>query len=366
MTPESSSPYDLPSDLPVPIDDGAAMHLIGSRVPPCVLLSTSGPVDLAAAAADRTVFFFYPRTGIPGQPPGRGFTGEAWDSIPGARGCTPQSCGYRDLHAQFAALGVAVYGVSTSGPEHQREFVQRTGMPFPMLSDNLLRFTRAMSLPTFSFPVESGGPSTLIRRMAWYVEGGIVQRVWYPVFPPDRNAAEVLEWVKRRGRIVVRPIGPGDAAYVRGELSRHWCSPTIWSRGRRFEADRLPGFVAEVGGAPAGEVTIALIGAECEIITLSSSDEGRGAGSTLLLAAVDHAAGRGCRRVFLTTSNDNLRALGFYQRRGFRIAAVYPRIIDRYREREPAIPRVSAGGIPVRDEIELERLLHPSGAAARG
>ncbi|MBL8757924.1 MAG: redoxin domain-containing protein, partial [Phycisphaerae bacterium] len=138
---------------------------------------------------------------------------------PGARGCTPQACGFRDLHAEVAALGVRVWGVSTSTPAHQAEFVRRMGVPYPLLSDCDLSLTRAMKLPMFRFPVESGGPDVLIRRMAWFVEPFApapaprkrrhapipdpppqprIVRVWYPVFPPDRCAAEVLAWLTAR------------------------------------------------------------------------------------------------------------------------------------------------------------------------
>ncbi len=354
------SPYELPPDLPVPIDDGAAGHLWGARLPRASLRSTAGPqVDLSEVTGDRAVVFFYPRTGIPGQPPGLGFRGEEWDSIPGARGCTPQSCGFRDLYREYAALGVEVFGVSTSTTDHQQEFVKRNHVPFRMLSDADLGLTRLVRLPTFEFPIESGGPTTLIARMAWYVERAVIHKVWYPVFPPDRSAATVLEWLRRRGRIAIDEIGPGDLGYVRGEVSKHWHSTTIWSIGREYKADALPGFVARVHGRPAGLITLSFDHPEqaCEIVTLSAGDENRGVGGSLVAAAIDAARSRGCRRVFLTTSNDNLRALGFYQRRGFRLVTVHRRMMDRYRGMEKAIPRIGMNGIPLRDEIELEYLL---------
>lgn len=192
-------PTQLPPDLPVPIDDGACDHLRGASVPSIHLPCTDGALrDLAALAASPLVLFFYPRTGVPGQPPSLGFKGEEWDSIPGARGCTPQSCSFRDLHADFARLGVAVYGLSTNTIAHQRELKQRMHIPFDLLSDSDLALTRALALPTFQFPVESGGPNTLIQRMAWFCDGGLILKVWYPVFPPDRNARHVLDWLARR------------------------------------------------------------------------------------------------------------------------------------------------------------------------
>lgn len=186
--------YTLPPDLPVPVDDGAADHLRGAAVPALELPATSGGVvNLAELARRPTVLFFYPRTGEKDKP-----AGPEWDLIPGARGCTPQSCGFRDLHGEFRALDVGVAGVSTQTTAYQREFVERNHVPFALLSDAELRLTRALKLPTFEFPVVSGGPSTLIRRMAWYVEAGRIVRVWYPVFPPDRNAEVVLTWLRDR------------------------------------------------------------------------------------------------------------------------------------------------------------------------
>jgi len=184
--------YTLPTDLPVPVDDGAADHLRGAAVPPVLLPATSGAVvDLAVLTGTPTVLFFYPRTGEKGVP-----AGPEWDLIPGARGCTPQSCGFRDLDGDFRALGVRVVGVSTQTTTYQREFVERNHAPFDLLSDAALRLTRALRLPTFEFPVASGGPTTLIRRMAWYADRGTIRHVWYPVFPPDRNAATVLAWLR--------------------------------------------------------------------------------------------------------------------------------------------------------------------------
>ena len=166
----------------------------GAVVPPIALAGTSGrTIDLAALAKGPAVLFFYPRTGEGGRPAGR-----EWNLIPGARGCTPQSCGFRDLHAEFTALGVSVAGVSTQTVEYQREFVERNHVPFDLLSDAELRLTKALRLPTFEFPVASGGPTTLIKRMAWYLEGGRIEHVWYPVFPPDRNARVVLAWLAGR------------------------------------------------------------------------------------------------------------------------------------------------------------------------
>lgn len=195
-------PTQLPEDLPTPIDDGAADHLRGAALPDLALMSTSGRREsLLELARAPVVLFFYPRTGVPGQPPSLGFAGETWESIPGARGCTPQSCGFRDRHRDFCERGVAVFGVSTNTTAHQREFASRMHVPFDFLSDSHLELVKRMRLPTFEFPVESGSPTTLIRRMAWYCERGVVQQVWYPVFPPDQNARTVLAWLDERGPV---------------------------------------------------------------------------------------------------------------------------------------------------------------------
>ncbi len=157
-----------------------------------------GVVDLAASTREPAVVFFYPRTGVPGRPPPRMADGTEWDAVPGMRGCTPQSCAFRDLNEEFAELGVSIYAVSTQTTEYQREFAQRNHIPFPILSDWELRLTRGMRLPSIEMPVEAGGPPTLMRRMAWYCERSTIVRCWYPVFPPNENAARVLEWLRSR------------------------------------------------------------------------------------------------------------------------------------------------------------------------
>jgi peroxiredoxin len=187
--------FPLPADLPAPEDDGAADHLAGTRLPDLQLPATIGsPIRLVDL--ERAVLFAYPRTGTPDRHPG-----PAWDAIPWARGCTPQSCGFRDLRAEFDALGVRVLGLSTQTTEFQREFAERTHFPFPILSDAGLELVLVLRLPTFEYDVAAvggGGPDTLIKRMAWFIEGGVIRHVWYPVFPPDKNAEVVLSWLKSR------------------------------------------------------------------------------------------------------------------------------------------------------------------------
>lgn len=191
-----NDPHSLPPNLPIPTDDGGAAHLAGARLADVQLLATNGErIALVERCVVPTVLFFYPRTGVPGQAPNLGFAGEDWDDIPGARGCTPQNCAFRDTYEAFTALAVQVFGVSTQTSEFQRAFKERNDVPFDYLSDSGLELVRAMRLPTFDFPVESGGPDRLIKRMAWFVEDSRVIRVFYPVFPPHRNATTVLAWL---------------------------------------------------------------------------------------------------------------------------------------------------------------------------
>ena len=180
----------LPADLPVPVDDGAADHLPGARVPSVSLPSTlGGEIDLAEAARERLVVYVYPRTGTPGEP-----SPEGWDDIPGARGCTPQSCAFRDAREELAGHGAALIGISTQTPAEQAEFAQREHMPYPLLSDHELRLAGAIGLPTF----EAGGLQ-LYKRLTFVAEQGRIVKVFYPVFPPDRDAANVLAWLVEAG-----------------------------------------------------------------------------------------------------------------------------------------------------------------------
>jgi peroxiredoxin len=185
--PGAHDPTFLPPDIPVPQDDGAARHLAGMRLPDIALPATSGSDVNLAGLLGRTVLYIYPRTGVPGvdAPPG-------WDDIPGARGCTPQSCGFRDHFAELKELGVAhLFGLSTQDTGYQREVAERLHLPFAILSDAKLALTRALKLPTFT---TSG--MTLLKRMALVVDDGGIAKVFYPVFPPDKNAAEVIAWLR--------------------------------------------------------------------------------------------------------------------------------------------------------------------------
>jgi len=180
-------PNILPTGLPVPQDDGAAAHLAGLRLPVLTLQATDGTqVDLARLAG-RTVLYIYPRTGRPGVALPVG-----WDAIPGARGCTPQSCSFRDHFAELKALSVAhLFGLSTQDTDYQREAVDRLHLPFPILSDADLRLTNTLGLPTF----EVAG-MTLLKRMVLVIDDGVIAKVFYPVFPPDESAAVVVGWLR--------------------------------------------------------------------------------------------------------------------------------------------------------------------------
>lgn len=182
---ENDSYFPLPDNLPAPVDDGACAHLDGMQLPPVSLPSTGGgTVDLAALTG-RTVIYIYPMTGRPVMP-----LPEGWDEIPGARGCTPQSCAFRDHYAELRSLGAELFGLSTQTTDYQREAHDRLHLPFELLSDAELAFARALRLPMFQ--VEG---MTLIKRLTLIAAAGRIEKVFYPVFPPDKNAEEVIAWL---------------------------------------------------------------------------------------------------------------------------------------------------------------------------
>jgi len=174
--------YNLPPGLPVPEDDGAADHLPGLELPHLFLDSSQGPVDVATFS----VLYVYPRTGKVGEPSLPG-----WDDIPGARGCTPQSCAFRDHAAELAQLGATVAGLSAQPLEDQVEFAERNHMPYPVISDSDLALRDVLGLPTF----EVAG-HTLYKRLVLIARAGRIEKVFYPVFPPDRNAGDVVAWLQ--------------------------------------------------------------------------------------------------------------------------------------------------------------------------
>lgn len=179
------------TSIPAPVDDGEARHLKGQRLPSVPLPATDGSrVDLSALAG-RTIVYAYPRTGRPGVP-----NPEGWDAIPGARGCSPQSCAFRDHFAELQQLGVAhLFGLSTQSTEYQHEAAERLELPFPLLSDERLSFASAIGLPSF----ETSG-MTLLKRCTLVIDDGTIEHVFYPVFPPDRNAGDVVAWLTANPR----------------------------------------------------------------------------------------------------------------------------------------------------------------------
>ena len=188
--PRSDDLHRLPDGLPVPVDDGACAHLPGMALPPLALRSTAGgTVRLDRLGPGAAIIYCYPRTGLPDQDPPGGLA--AWDAVPGARGCTPQSCAYRDRHREIAAAGAVVFGLSTQPTDYQSEAAARLHLPFALLSDADLRFARALRLPTFTV-----AGMEVIQRLTLLTRGGRIEAVHYPVFPPDADAARALAWLR--------------------------------------------------------------------------------------------------------------------------------------------------------------------------
>ncbi len=179
--------FPLPADLPKPVDDGAAAHLVGIRMPKILLCSTAGDVvDVSNLSGLRTVIYCYPMTGVPGKP-----LPDGWDAIPGARGCTPQTCGFRDHYKELQALNANVFGLSTQTTGYQQEMAKRLRLPFAVLSDQQRELSNALQLPMF----EVDGVR-LLKRMTLVVKSGRIEHLFYPVFPPDKSADEVLMWLR--------------------------------------------------------------------------------------------------------------------------------------------------------------------------
>jgi peroxiredoxin len=178
---------ELPPDLPVPQDDGLASHMTGLEMPDIGLPATDGTRVSLARLAGRTVVYAYPKTGASGVP-----SPDGWDMMPGARGCTPQSCGFRDHFDVLKSFGVAhLFGLSTQDTAYQREAVERLQLPFPILSDEDLKLTTAIRLPTFDV-----AGRILLKRLVLVIDDGVIGKVFYPVFPPDRSAEEVIAWLE--------------------------------------------------------------------------------------------------------------------------------------------------------------------------
>lgn len=177
--------HSLPANLPVPVDDGACDHLMGSTLPPVSLASTTGKTVDLSTYTGRLVIYFYPMLGRPDSPPLIG-----WNDVPGARGCTPQTCAFRDSHVELKQLGVEMFGVSAQRLEDQQEAHARLQLPFVLLNDGQLALAQALKLPTFEY-----AGTRLIKRLTIIATGGHIRKVFYPVFPPDKNAREVITWL---------------------------------------------------------------------------------------------------------------------------------------------------------------------------
>lgn len=176
----------LPDNLPVPIDDGGCDHLLGMTLPDIVLPATNGENVNLATLSGRTVLYIYPMTGRPDVA-----LPDGWEQIPGARGCTPQSCSFRDHHQELQAFSVKLYGLSTQSTAYQQEAVERLHLPFTLLSDEAHQFAKALSLPMLL--VEN---HTLIKRITLICLDGFIEHFFYPVFPPDKNVEDVLSWLR--------------------------------------------------------------------------------------------------------------------------------------------------------------------------
>jgi len=181
-----SSYESLPEVLPAPVDDGLADHLVGMDFPPLTLLGTDGKKwSFKDFSSPTTVVYVYPRSGVPGVP-----LPDGWDLIPGARGCTPESCGFRDHFTELQKLGADVFGLSSQDHEYQKELAERIELPFPILSDPDLEMKATLRLPTF---IASG--MELYCRLTLVIRNGKIVHTFYPIFPPDTHAADVVEWL---------------------------------------------------------------------------------------------------------------------------------------------------------------------------
>lgn len=290
----TSDIYSLPPDLPVPQDDGRAKHLPGTRLPSLSLVATTGErIDLSSIRG-LAVVFAYPRTGQPNAPP----LVPDWDMIPGARGCTPHTCSFRDLAADFAALDTRIFGLSTQEPDYQRELAERLHLPFPVLSDAQLALANALRLPTLTVAGQ-----VLIARLAWIQRDGVIEQVVYPVFPPDRNGPEMLDRVR-----AIRSAEDRDASRAGGStrndeddraaidsLRDAWIA-VVASGDARGLADLVtPDYEVWAHGAPAlngPQMVVTTMGAALARYSVSQSYE-----PTETVVAGDWAFQRGIERL---------------------------------------------------------------------
>jgi peroxiredoxin/GNAT superfamily N-acetyltransferase len=325
----------LPPDLPVPVDDGGAHHLPGLPIPPLGLPSTAGRTvrldEQETSEAEKsavTVVYVYPRTGRPDEdaPPGL-------DAIPGARGCTPQSCAYRDHHAEIRQLGGRVFGLSTQATAYQREMAERLHLPYEVLSDERLELTRALGLPTFQYR-----DWTLNRRCTLLLERGRIADVFYPVFPPDADASRVLGWLRTRRDYRVRPAVVSDLPHlpaIEEAAARVFEPLALQVLGEAGDGVSPAAFAAaqEAGllwvaatpeGTPVGFALVELRepgAAHLRELDVLPEHGRRGAGRRLVREVQSWARQRGFSSVTLTTFRDVPWNAPWYQRLGFRVLA---------------------------------------------
>ena len=194
----STNLSELPTDLPRPVDDGAAAHLPGMTLPKVILPATNGAsVDLSGIPG-RVVIYIYPMTGRPDVP-----LPDGWDGIPGARGCTPQSCAFRDHYSELKSLDSSVFGLSAQTTDYQKEARDRLHLPFELLSDSEHRLKQLLRLPTFTV-----AGMELYKRLTLVAENARIQKVFYPVFPPDQNAEDVLAWLRQNAQLGAAGAAP--------------------------------------------------------------------------------------------------------------------------------------------------------------
>jgi peroxiredoxin/RimJ/RimL family protein N-acetyltransferase len=318
--------HAMPAEIPVPVDDGAARHLPGMRLPASALPATTGePIDLAAAAAaDGTlVVYVYPATGVPGRPPPDG-----WDAIPGARGCTPQSCAFRDRARELAQLGASVLGLSAQPLEEQRAFAERERLPFPLVNDSGFTLADALGLPTF----EAAG-RRWYRRLTLVAERGRIVEAFYPVFPPQENAAQVLAWLRAERpvlhgerQLLLRPATDADAPALAALLAEPdvaaWWGACDLARVRA-DLRELTTFAIVVDGALAGwlhaheERDPAYPSVAFDIV-LATRLHGHGYGREALRLAIRHFIAKGHHRFTIDPAAENERAIRCYAAVGFK------------------------------------------------
>jgi peroxiredoxin/RimJ/RimL family protein N-acetyltransferase len=316
--------HALPADLPVPADDGAARHLLGMRVPASALPTTTGePIDLAAAAtaAGTLVLYVYPATGVPGRP-----LPDGWDAIPGARGCTPQSCAFRDHARELAELGASVVGLSAQPLEEQRAFAAREHLPFPLVNDSAFTLAEELDLPTF----EAAG-QRYYRRLTLVAHAGRIAKVFYPVFPPQENAAQVIAWLRaerpvlRGQRMLLRPAAEADAPALAAILAEPdvaaWWGAYDLARVRADLREETT-FAILLDGAVAGwlhthEERDPAYPSVAFDIALTTRLHGQGYGREALRLAIRHFVAKGHHRFTIDPAAENERAIRCYAAVGF-------------------------------------------------